>query len=105
MADSERAHSATVGDKGRLTLPDDVRRFLGIEGGGVVIIELTDKGTAEIIPATVVPRDQLWFAHEDMHERVQEALSDIREGRTTRVRTPAEMREYLARLGGDSPSD
>lgn len=98
-------HSATVGDKGRLTLPDDVRKHLGIRAGDAVIIELTDSGTAELIPATLIPKDQLWFAHPEMQARVQGAMDDIAQGRTTRVRTAAELQAHLDSLKGESQSD
>lgn len=102
---TEHAHSATIGDKGRFTLPDDIRKNLGIHAGDVVIIELTDRGTAEIIPATLVPTDQVWFAHVEMQTRVQEAMEDIAHGRTTRVRTPAELTAHLTRLKREGQSD
>jgi len=90
--------AATVGDKGRLTLPDDIRKALGLKPGDVVLIEVTERGTAEITPAALVPKDQLWFTHPEAQARVKEALADIERGRTTRVRTPAQLEAHLDRL-------
>lgn len=92
---------ATVGDKGRLTLPDEIRKALGLKPGDVVLIEVTDRGTAEITPAALVPKDQVWFTHPEAQARVREALADIEKGRTTRARTPAQLLAHLDRLKGE----
>lgn len=97
MAD-QLQHAATVGDKGRLTLPDDVRRALGLAPGDVVLIEVTERGTAEITPAALVPKDQVWFTHPEAQARVKEALADVEAGRTARVRTPGQLQVHLDRL-------
>jgi AbrB family looped-hinge helix DNA binding protein len=90
--------AATVGDKGRVTLSEEVRKHLGVDEGDVVLIELTDAGTIEIVPAALIPRDQIWFAHADMQERMIEAHADIAAGRTTRISRRSELRSHLARL-------
>ena len=100
----EHTHSTTVGEKGRLTLPDDVRKRLGVGRGDVLLIEMTDNGTAELIPVALVPKDQLWFAHPEIQARVTEALEDIESGRATEVRTASELRAHLKRLKSESPS-
>jgi len=54
----------TVDRRGRGTLPEEVRRGLGIgtEDTTLVILEKTERGTYELVPASLVPNDQLWFA-------------------------------------------
>jgi AbrB family looped-hinge helix DNA binding protein len=105
MAKTRNPLAVTVGDKGRLTLSEDVRRHLGINEGDVVLIELTENGTAEIVPAALVPRDQVWFAHPEMQARMREAHEDIAAGRTTRVTKRSELRAHLNRLKRKSRSD
>jgi len=97
MAKRSRTVSATVGDKGRVTLSDHVRKHLGVVEGDVVLIELGDNGTAEIIAASLVPRDQVWFLHPEMQERIAEAHGDIARGRTTAVTEAAALRGHLVR--------
>jgi AbrB family looped-hinge helix DNA binding protein len=100
------AVSVVVGDKGRLTLPESVRKHLGIEEGDELGIELSANGTAELVPLALIPRDQVWFAHSEMQERISEALSDIRAGRTTRVARKSDVRAHLSGLkkkGGGAP--
>jgi AbrB family looped-hinge helix DNA binding protein len=88
--------SIVVGDKGRVTLPESVRKHLGIEEGDELGIELSANGTVELVPLALMPRDQIWFAHSEMQERISEALSDIRAGRTTRVSKKSEVRAHLS---------
>ncbi len=88
--------SVTVGDKGRVTLPESVRKHLGIEEGDELSVELSANGTAELVPLALIPKDQIWFAHSDMQERISEALNDIRSGRTTRVTNRADLHRHLA---------
>jgi len=90
----------SVDKRGRSTLPEHVRRELGIEGeeGALVILEKAVRGTSELIPATLVPRDQLWVHHPELRGRIEEAEADIRAGRSTRVETPEEAQRYLDSL-------
>ncbi len=55
---------------------------LGIEGdeGALVILEKTVRGTYELVPAALVPRDQLWVHHPEMRHRIEEAERDFRAG-------------------------
>ena len=95
----------TVGDKGRVTLPDEVRRHLGVDTGAVLIADISETGTAQIIPAALIPRDQAWFTHPDAQARIAEAHEDIAAGRTTKARSRKELRAHLATLKQDGRSD
>lgn len=90
----------TVDKRGRSTLPESVRRDLGIgdEDATLVILQKTDHGTYELVPASLVPNDQLWFHHPAIVQRVAEAEADFREGRTTSTSTPEEAQAHLDRL-------
>ena len=90
--------SIVVGNKGRVTLPESVRKHLGIEEGDELGIELSANGTVELVPLALIPRDQVWFAHSEMQERISEALSDIRAGRTTHIGKKSDVRSYFASL-------
>jgi bifunctional DNA-binding transcriptional regulator/antitoxin component of YhaV-PrlF toxin-antitoxin module len=89
-----------VDKRGRSTLPEDVRRDLGIDGdeGALVILEKTARGTYELVPAALVPRDQLWVHHPEMRARIEEAEADFRAGRSTRAETPEDAQRYLDTL-------
>lgn len=88
----------TLDSKGRATLPDDVRKALGVGAGDLVLLERTDRGTFELVPASLVPRDQLWFHHPEVRERLTEAEDDFAAGRSTRTETPEEAQAFLDAL-------
>lgn len=89
-----------VDKRGRATLPEEIRRELGLnsEDSSIVLLSRTPHGTIELVPAALVPRDQLWFHHPEVQERVAEAEADFREGRFTRTETPEDAQAYLDRL-------
>jgi bifunctional DNA-binding transcriptional regulator/antitoxin component of YhaV-PrlF toxin-antitoxin module len=90
----------TVDKRGRGTLPDEVRRDLGIgqEESTLVLLEKTDHGTYELVPASLVPTDQLWFHHPEMRSRVEQAEADFRAGRSTSAASPEQAQTVLDTL-------
>jgi AbrB family looped-hinge helix DNA binding protein len=90
--------TVVVGDKGRVTLPESVRKHLGIEEGDELGVELSANGTAELVPLALIPRDQVWFAHSEMQERISAALKDVSAGRTTRMSKRSDVRPSLNKL-------
>lgn len=87
----------TVDKRGRGTFPEEVRRELGLdsEEGNLVILEKTERGTYELVPATLVPKDQFWFHHPEMRQRIDAAEADLRAGRSTRTETPEDAQAFL----------
>ncbi len=91
----------TVDKRGRATFPEELRRELGLdEESNLLIIERTPRGTFELVPAALIPRDQLWFHHPEMQARVAQAEADFREGRSTYTATPEEAQSFLDSLKG-----
>jgi AbrB family looped-hinge helix DNA binding protein len=88
----------TLDKKGRTTLPEEVRQALGVGAGDFLLLERTDRGTYELVPATLVPNDQLWFHHPEMQDRVRRAEEEIASGRSARTETPAEAQAFLDSL-------
>lgn len=85
----------TLDKKGRTTLPEEVRRSLGIREGDFLLLERTDRGTFEIVPASLTPNDQLWFHHPAIRARVEKAEDDFAAGRTKSTQTPQETQAFL----------
>jgi AbrB family looped-hinge helix DNA binding protein len=88
----------TLDKKGRTTLPEEVRQALGVGAGDFLLLERTDRGTYELVPATLVPNDQLWFHHPEMQNRLRRAEEEIASGRSTGTQTPAEAQDFLDSL-------
>ena len=85
----------SVDRKGRATLPEEVRASLGLKPGDFVPIEKTERGTYELVPAALVPRDQFWFHYPEMQRRIRRAEADIAEGRTNVTHSVAEAQALL----------
>jgi AbrB family looped-hinge helix DNA binding protein len=85
----------SVDRKGRATLPEEVRASLGLRSGDFVLLEKTERGTYELVPAALVPRDQLWFHHPEMQSRIRKAEADLAEGRTKVTTTAAAAQALL----------
>lgn len=90
----------SVDQKGRATLPEEVRTSLGLKPGDFVLLEKTERGTYELVPAALVPRDQLWFRSPEMQARIRKAEADVVADRTRVTRTPAEAKALLDSLKG-----
>jgi AbrB family looped-hinge helix DNA binding protein len=88
----------SVDRKGRATLPEEVRASLGLRPGDFLLLERTERGTYELVPAALVPRDQLWFHHPEMQRRIRKAEADIGAGRTKVTRTAADAQMLLDRF-------
>lgn len=93
-----REETATVGGKGRITIPKGVREKVGINSGDELLFRVTATGAVEMVPMALVPRDQVWFYTKAMQERVAGAEDDIRLGRTTATSTVEEIDEHLDSL-------
>ena len=85
----------SVDKKGRATLPEEVRTALGLGPGDLLLLERTERGTYELVPAALVPLDQLWFHHPEMKERVARAEEEFTRGRATRTATPEAAQTLL----------
>src|SRR5437868_3327280 len=88
----------TLDKKGRTTLPEEVRQALGVGAGDFLLLERTDRGTFELVPATLVPNDQLWFQHPEMRARVARAEESFDRGLSTRTETPEQAEAFLDSL-------
>ena len=92
----------SVGDKGRVTIPEGMRSTLGVRKGDLLVYERTERGY-EIMPATLVPADQRWFYHPEMQERIAGAERQIAAGEVTVLHSVDEVQAYLDRLKKPRP--
>jgi AbrB family looped-hinge helix DNA binding protein len=71
-----------VRERGVMTLPSELRRRLGLDGGDVhlEVVERED-GVIELRPSVVVPVDQAWFWSERWQRMERAADADFDAGR------------------------
>ena len=80
----------TVSESGRLTLPIEVRRRLGLEGESEVEVEV--EGEAIVLrPAVVLRREDAWAYTPEHRALLSRAHADSREGRVLQL-TEEELR-------------
>ncbi|MDQ3515180.1 MAG: AbrB/MazE/SpoVT family DNA-binding domain-containing protein [Gemmatimonadota bacterium] len=92
----------TVDHKGRTTIPQGMRRELGIGEGTQIRVERSDDGVFALVPGEVIPHDQLWFHTPEVQAGISKAEKDFRDGRSTRTDGPEAAQRYLDSLKGRS---
>lgn len=76
--------TVSVGGRGTVTLPAEVRRELGLDRPGVhLAVEVID-GAIVMRPSVSVPADQAWFWSQRWQQMEREADADIAAGRLKR---------------------
>ena len=88
----------TIDRKGRTTRAREMRKQLGITPGVQLRIEQADNGAFETVPAVSIAQDQLFYHSPEGRARLERAEEDIRRGRVTRTRGPAEAQDFLDAL-------
>jgi AbrB family looped-hinge helix DNA binding protein len=88
----------TIDQKGRTTFPQELRRELGINEHTQLRIDRTEDGVYELVPAELIPRDQLWYHSTEGRARIERAEDDVRSGRSTRTRGKDETQRHLDAL-------
>ena len=85
----------TLDNKGRATFPEEVRQSLGVGAGDFILLERTPHGTFELVPAMLVPADQLWFHHPEMRRRIERAEADFSSKASNHTASTEEARTLL----------
>jgi len=93
---SSRVITAVLRDRGRLTIPEEFRRELGLADGDTLVLLRTERGL-ELLPAAVVPRDQLWTCAQTVQASLAEAAGLVRDG-SNAVLTTRRFRRRMDRL-------
>ena len=88
----------TFDKKGRTTFTERMREELGIDESTYVVVERTERGTIELVPSDLIPRDQLWFHHPEMQQRIARAEAALTDARSTTTGTPEAAQALLDRL-------
>jgi len=83
-----------LGGKHQVTIPSRISRALRLKKGDHLMMRLV-AGRVEMVPAALVPKDQLWFWSREWQEKEREADEDIAAGR---MKTAASVDELLKDL-------
>lgn len=72
--------SVRLGAKHQVTIPHRISKALQLRKGDHMLMRLVGR-RVELIPARLVPRDQLWFWTPEWQKKEREADQDIAAGR------------------------
>src|SRR5579884_4091845 len=87
----------SVNAQGRMTIPASIRRQLGIEGEGTLIVDVDD-GKIIARPGVVIPAEDAWYYTPEHQEQLARAEAEYAAGRVLHI-GPDELR----RLAGLPP--
>jgi len=75
-----------VGAKHQVTIPHRISRALHLKKGDHMLLRLVG-GRVEMIPVSLIPKDQLWFWTPEWQQKEREADEDIAQGRVKEFST------------------
>lgn len=91
-----------VNRQGRLTLPADVRRLLGIGEGSQLEVRVLDR-SIELRPTALVPEEDRWAYTPEALASLKRALSDIKAGYVFELSEEELMRGDYPKRPGRAP--
>ena len=83
-----------LGAKNQITMPKRMSKALKLRKGDHMLIRLVD-GRVEMVPARLVPKDQLWFWTREWQKKEREADDDIARGRIKEFGSVEELMKDL----------
>lgn len=72
--------SVRLGAKHQVTIPHKISKALQLRKGDHMLMRLVDR-RVEMVPAALIPKDQLWFWTSEWQQKEREADQDIAAGR------------------------
>jgi bifunctional DNA-binding transcriptional regulator/antitoxin component of YhaV-PrlF toxin-antitoxin module len=88
--------SVRLGAKHQVTIPHRISKALQLRKGDHMLMRLVGR-RVEMIPASLIPKDQLWFWTADWQKKEREADEDIAAGRLKEFESVEDLLEDLRR--------
>jgi AbrB family looped-hinge helix DNA binding protein len=77
---AQREEAVRVGAKFQVTIPRRISKALRLKKGDHMLVRLIAR-RVELVPASLIPRDQLWFWTPEWQQKEREADVDINGGK------------------------
>jgi AbrB family looped-hinge helix DNA binding protein len=79
-ADTVFREAVRMGAKNQITIPHRISKALRLKKGDHMLVRMVGK-RVELVPATIIPKDQRWFWTPEWQRKEREADEDIALGR------------------------
>lgn len=86
--------SVRVGAKHQVTIPRRISRALRLKKGDHLLVRLEGQ-RLEMVPVSLIPKDQLWYWTPEWQAKEREADEDIAQGRVKEFSSVAELLKDL----------
>ena len=86
--------SVRLGAKHQITIPHRISKALRLKKGDHMLMRLVG-GRVEVIPVSLIPKDQLWFWTPEWQKKEREADEDIATGRVKEFGSVEELLKDL----------
>jgi len=83
-----------LGAKNQVTIPHRISKALRLKKGDHMLMRLVGR-RVEMIPASLIPKDQLWFWTPEWQKKEREADEDIAQGRVKKCASVEELMQDL----------
>ncbi|MGH9350721.1 MAG: AbrB/MazE/SpoVT family DNA-binding domain-containing protein [Terriglobia bacterium] len=90
----ESEQSVTIGADNEVKIPRRISKALRLKAGDHILLRIVGQ-RVEMVPAKLVPRDQLWFWAPEWQQMEREADEDIRQGRVKEHQSAKELLREL----------
>jgi len=92
-------------NKGQVTVPQEIRNFLGIEEGDDLLFYTDEAGRVVVSRAQIIDPEQAWFWSGRWQRMEQEAQADLEAGRTVEYANIAEALAALDEIPADDNAE
>ncbi len=89
-AKSVLEEAVRLGAKNQVTIPHRISKTLRLKKGDHMLVRLVGR-RVEMIPASLIPKDQLWFWTPEWQKKEREADEDIAQGRVKEFASADEL--------------
>jgi AbrB family looped-hinge helix DNA binding protein len=98
-------YKSRLRNKGQITVPQEIRTFLGIEEGDDLLFYTDNAGRVLVSRAQIINPGQAWFWSDRWQRMEQEAQTDLEAGRIVEYTSIAEALVALDEIPADNDAE
>jgi AbrB family looped-hinge helix DNA binding protein len=98
-------YKSRLRNKGQITVPQEIRAFLGVEEGDDLLFYTDNAGRVLVSRAQIIDPGQAWFWSDRWQRMEQEAQTDLEAGRIVEYTSIAEALAALDEIPADNDAE